>query len=212
MKLHNLSRRAVLRGTAAGLVAGALPRGPFAKDLTVGVVYVGPRDDFGWNQAHAVAAEALKKVPDVKVVEEENVPETIAVAKTMESMIELDGAGLIFATSFGYFNPFMLDMAKKYPDVQFRHAAGLWTDKNPKNAGSYYGYLDQGHYVDGVAAGLSTKSNKLGFVAAKPIGTVLLNINSFLLGARRPTRRRRCRSSSPATGRCPCARPRRPTR
>ena len=79
----------------------------------------------------------------------------------------------------------MLDMAKKYPDVQFRHAAGLWTDKNPKNAGSYFGYLNQAHYVDGVAAGLSTKSNKLGFVAAKPIGTVLLNINSFLLGARK---------------------------
>ena len=119
------------------------------------------------------------------MVEEENVPETDAVSKTMESMIQLDGAGLIFATSFGYFDPFMLDMAKKYPDVQFRHAAGLWTDKNPKNAGSYYGYLDQGHYIDGVAAGLSTKSNKLGFVAAKPIGTVLLNINSFLLGAKK---------------------------
>ena len=56
MKLHNLSRRAVLRGTAAGLVAGALPRGAFAKDVVVGLVYVGPRDDFGWNQAHAVAA------------------------------------------------------------------------------------------------------------------------------------------------------------
>ncbi len=89
------------------------------------------------------------------VVEEENVPETDAVSKSMESMIQLDGAGLIFATSFGYFDPFMLDMAKKYPDVQFRHAAGLWTDKNPTNAGSYYGYLDQGHYIDGVAAGLS---------------------------------------------------------
>ena len=63
-------------------------------------------------------------------------------------MIKLDGASLIFATSFGYFDPFMLDMAKKYPDVQFRHAAGLWTDKNPKNAGSYFGYLDQGHYVE----------------------------------------------------------------
>ena len=41
--------------------------------------------------------------------------------------------------------------------------------KHPKNLGSYFGYLNQAHYVDGVAAGLSTKSNKLGFVAAKPI-------------------------------------------
>ena len=171
---------------ALGLAAGLMPvRRALAAPLTVGIVYVGPHDDFGWNQAHAVAAAALKKVPDVTVVEEENVPETDAVSKTMESMIQLDGAGLIFATSFGYFDPFMLDMAKKYPAVQFRHAAGLWTEKNPKNAGSYFGYLNEGHYIDGVAAGLCTKSGKLGFVAAKPIGTVLSNINSFLLGARK---------------------------
>ncbi len=190
MSQFDLSRRKLLKGGAAlgaiGLASGVLPlRAARADGLTIGIVYVGSRDDFGWNQAHAVAAEALKAIPGVNVVEEENVPETDAVSKTMESMIQLDGAGLIFATSFGYFDPFMLDMAKKYPDVQFRHAAGLWTDKNPKNAGSYYGYLDQGHYIDGIAAGLSTKTNKLGFVAAKPIGTVLLNINSFLLGAKK---------------------------
>ena len=101
-------------------------------------------------------------------------------------MINLDGAGLILATSFGYYTPFVVDMAKKYPNVEFRHAAPLWDkDKDPKNAGSYFGYLNQAHYVDGVAAGLSTKSDKLGFVAAKPIATVLCNINSFLLGARK---------------------------
>ena len=78
----------------------------------IGSVYGGPRDDFGWNQAHAVAAKALKQVPGVKVVEEENVPETDACAKSMESMINLDAAELIFGTSFGYFDPFMIDLAK----------------------------------------------------------------------------------------------------
>jgi len=53
------------------------------------------------------------------------------------------------------------------------------------NAGSYFGYLNQAHYVDGVAAGLSTTSNKIGFVAAKPIPSVLSNVNSVLLGARK---------------------------
>ena len=94
-------------------------------------------------------------MPGVKVVEEENVPETDAVSKSMELMINLDGAGLILATSFGYYTPFVVDLAKKYPDVQFRHAAPLWNkDKDPKNAGSYFGYLNQAHYVNGVAAGL----------------------------------------------------------
>lgn len=182
---RNLLKSAALGAAGATLNLGALTRAFAAADLTVGVVYVGARDDFGWNQAHAVAIKSLKEVPGVKVVEEENVPETDAVSKSMESMINLDGAGLILATSFGYYKPFVLDLAKRYPDVQFRHAAPLWNkDTDPKNAGSYFGYLNQAHYVDGVAAGLCTKTNKLGFVAAKPIAIVLSNINSFLLGAR----------------------------
>jgi len=117
MRVSSLSRRALLQGAGASIAATALPlHRAFAKDVVVGLVYVGPRDDFGWNQAHAVAAKALKEVAGVKVVEEENVAETIAVSKSMESMINLDGANLIFATSFGYFDPFMLDMAKKYPE------------------------------------------------------------------------------------------------
>ena len=190
MSVTEFSRRGLLKTAALGVAGatlnlGAVKRSFAAADLTVGIVYVGARDDFGWNQAHAVAIKSLKEVPGVKVVEEENVPETDAVSKSMESMINLDGAGLILATSFGYYTPFVVDLAKKYPDVQFRHAAPLWNkDKDPKNAGSYFGYLNQAHYVDGVAAGLCTKTNKIGFVAAKPIASVLSNINSVLLGAR----------------------------
>jgi simple sugar transport system substrate-binding protein len=118
-------------------------------------------------------------------VEEENVPETVDVQKTMESMINLDGASVIFPTSFGYFDPHMLAVAAKYPDVQFRHCGGLWQEgKHPMNTGSYFGYIGQGQYLNGIAAGYATKSKKIGFVAAKPIPQVLQNINSFLLGAR----------------------------
>lgn len=100
-------------------------------------------------------------------------------------MINLDGASLIFPTSFGYFDPHMLAMCAKFPDVQFRHCGGMWNkDKHPMNAGSYFGYIGMGQYLNGVVAGHTSKSKKLGFVAAKPIPQVLLNINSFLLGAR----------------------------
>jgi basic membrane protein A len=187
MSFVNLSRRTLLKAGAATLAASALPFGVARAQTAVilGIVYVGPKDDFGWNQAHAVSVETLKALPGITVVEEENVPETDAVAKSMESMINLDGANLILATSFGYYNPFVVDMAKKYPDVTFRHAAPLWNkDADPPNAGSYFPYLNQAHYVDGVAAGLSSPTGKIGFVAAKPIPSVLSNINSVLLGAR----------------------------
>ena len=186
---QRLSRRTVVGGLglgAASLATGiGLPlRSAEAKTLTVGFIYVGAKDDYGYNQAHAEAAAMLKKTPGMKIVEEEKVPETDDVQKTMESMIELDGATLLFPTSFGYFDPYMLRMANRYPKIEFRHCGGLWTDKDPKNAGSYFGYIGMGQYLNGIAAGHTTKSKKLGFVAAKPIPQVLENINSFTLGAR----------------------------
>jgi simple sugar transport system substrate-binding protein len=166
---------------AAATPAAAKP----ADTLTVGFVYVGSRADYGYNQAHAEGAKAVAAMPGVKVREEENVPETVAVQKTMESMINLDGAKLIFPTSFGYFDPHIVTLAAKYPDVTFLHCGGLYTEgKHPKNVGSYFGYIDEAEYVAGTAAGLTTKSNKLGFIAAKPIPQVLRNINSYTLGAR----------------------------
>jgi len=185
MTLDTLTRRRVLEGTAAIALAGTLPaRLAHAATLTIGFIYVGSRDDYGYNQAHAQGAAAVRKMSGVKVTEEENVPETDAVEKTMESMINLDGASLLFPTSFGYFDPHILRLAPKYTDVRFEHCGGLWTEKNPKNIGSYFGYIDEAQHVSGIVAGHMTKTGKLGFVAAKPIPQVLRNINAFTLGAR----------------------------
>jgi simple sugar transport system substrate-binding protein len=104
MSSNNLSRRQFVGSAVAASMSGTWPALSRAQSgLTVGIIYSGARDDYGWNQSHAVAARALKAVPSIKVVEEERVPETVAVAKTMESMIQLDGARLLFGTSFGYF-------------------------------------------------------------------------------------------------------------
>ena len=188
MAFTRISRRHLLQGAAAigtaGAVAGLLPGRPaFAADTVIGFIYVGSRDDYGYNQAHAQGAAALKSVAGVKVVEEENVAETDAVEKTMESMINLDGGTLLFPTSYGYFNPHVLKTAAKYSQVRFEHCGGLWTEKDPKNAASYFGYIDEGQYVAGIVAGHMSKSGKLGFVAAKPIPQVLRNINAYTLGA-----------------------------
>ncbi len=170
---------------ALGCKSQAPAPAPGPSTLTVGFIYVGPKDDYGYNQAHAEGARELAKVPGVTVREEENVPETVAVQKTMESMISLDGAKVLFPTSFGYFDPHILLEANKFPDVTFLHCGGLYDEtKHPKNVGSYFGYIDEGEYVSGIVAGLTTKSNKLGFIAAKPIPQVLRNINAFTLGAR----------------------------
>jgi basic membrane protein A and related proteins len=180
----------------AGLASSIPPvRYARAADLKAGFVYIGPRLDWGWNQSHEVAAAALKGAPNVSVAQAgylpestdyasgKETPETRAYTKAMEDLIA-EGAGLIFSTSFDD-DSFLLAMAKKHPEVRFRQASLLGSGANPRNVGSQNGLINQGHYVNGVAAGLSTTTNKLGFVAGKPFGSVLLNVNSFLLGSRK---------------------------
>ena len=187
----NPKRRLVLQamaGAGLGAAFGGLGIGHVqaaGKKVTMGFLYVGPRDDYGYNQSHFEGKSALAKQSWIKAVDQENVPETIAVQKAMESMINLDGAQVVFPTSFGYFDPHILKIAPKYPDVMFLHCGGLYdASKHPKNVGSYFGYIDEAVYVSGIVAGHMSKTGKLGYIAAIPIPQVLRNINSFTMAAR----------------------------
>jgi simple sugar transport system substrate-binding protein len=156
-----------------------------ATDTTFGFIFVGPKDDFGYNQSHFQGEQVISKLSGIKTIDEANVPETATVQETMLSMINQNGAKILFPTSFGYFDPHILKVAKENPTVQFFHCGGLYQEgKTPKNIGSYYGYIDEAEYIAGIVAALTSKSGKLGFVAAKPIPQVLRNINSYTLGAR----------------------------
>ena len=158
---------------------------PTAALSTIGFIYVGPKDDFGYSQSHFEGETAIAKLPNVKTFSEASVAETATVQETMLSMINQNGVSVLFPTSFGYFDPHILKVAADNPKVQFFHCGGIYIEgKHPKNIGTYYGYIDEAQYVAGVVAGLTTKSGKLGFVAAKPIPQVIRNINSYTLGAR----------------------------
>src|SRR5438128_8617757 len=90
-----LDRRELLLGLAGAGALGALAaagRALGADKLVVGVIYVGPRDDYGYNQAQAQAAAALKKMPGISVGEQAKVPETTDVQNTMGWMVQQDGA------------------------------------------------------------------------------------------------------------------------
>jgi basic membrane protein A and related proteins len=152
--------------------------------LTVGFISIGPRDDHGYSQAHAEGAAAVKRIPGVTVLEEEQVPDTADVQKTMRSMIEDDGVRVLFATSFNDFDPHVLKLARAYPDVSFIHCGGPWSEALPRNVSTFFGYIDECQYLSGVVAGHATRTKKLGFVAGKPIPQVLRNVNAFTLGAR----------------------------
>ena len=64
--------------------------------------------------------------------------------------MSLDGAKLLFPTSFGYFDPHILKTAEKLKETPFLHCGGLYVEgKHPGNVGSYFGYIDEAQYVAG---------------------------------------------------------------
>jgi basic membrane protein A and related proteins len=165
---------------AVAVLAPASARAQDKPALIVGAIYVGSTNDFGYNRSMKDGLEAMKaNIPGLKLIEAENVPESAESERIMETMIQ-QGAKLIFATSFGH-QQFALNVAKRHADVFFYHAGG-WMQA--PNFGNFFAATQAAWYPMGVAAGLSTKSNNLGFVVGLPIGYALGNVNAFELGAR----------------------------
>lgn len=145
----------------------------------VGFLFVGPGDDFGYNQAAYIGSEAVEAAfPDYEILRAENVPENQEAERVMDTMIR-NGAKIIFPTSYGHLDP-ALAVAERHPDVVFLHQGGL---KTAPNLGTYFGTIWESVYLSGVAAGHMSETGKLGYIVAFPIPQVLLNINAFTLGA-----------------------------
>ncbi len=172
---------------AFGALCGAAPLAAAgtADPLSIGFVYNGPKNDLGYNQAHAEGKQSLKSLPWVRAFDEANVPETVAVEESMRNMVYQDHAKIVFATSYGFLDPFVLRVARECRNTQFFHCGGSYRDGgDPPNVGIYFGFIDEVEYLAGMTAGLMTRTGRMGFIAAKPIPQVLRNINSFMLGAR----------------------------
>ena len=154
---------------------------PADGDLTVGFIYVGPKDDFGYNQAAFEGSLAVDELDGVSVLQAENVPETAESEAVMEDMIE-QGATLIFATSYGHLE-FAQNVAERNPDVTIVHQGGLEGEPGQDNVGTYFGTVYEPVYTAGIAAGSVSETGVLGYVYAFPIPQTLANINAFALGA-----------------------------
>jgi basic membrane protein A and related proteins len=146
----------------------------------VGFIFLGSKDDWGYNQAayNGSLAVEQKFAGTLTVLRAENVAPEDA-ARVMEEMIG-DGARILFLTAYDYLDP-ALPVARRHPEVAFLHQGGA---SIASNLGSYSGNMWEAMYLSGIVAGKLTTNNRLGFVAAFPIPQVLLNINAFTLGAR----------------------------
>lgn len=169
------------KATEPGATAAtAAVSAPGARGTAIGFLFVGPKDDYGYNQAAYIGSEAVEKAmgDKFKVLRAENVPENEEAERVMENMIQ-QGAKIIFPTSYGHLDP-AINVGKRHPDVVFVHQGGA---KHTDNVGAYFGTIWQPVYLSGIAAGKMSKTGKLGYIVAFPIPQTLLNINAFALGA-----------------------------
>ena len=149
--------------------------------IKVGFIYVGPIGDHGWTYRHDIGRLDVEKHfgDKVETTYLENVKYGPDAERAIRSMAQ-EGMDIIFATSFGYMEP-MLKVAKDFPNVKFEHATGY---KRSDNMSTYGLRLYQARHVQGVIAGLMSKTNKICYVGAFPIPEVIREINTYYLGAK----------------------------
>jgi basic membrane protein A len=149
--------------------------------LKVGFVYIGPVGDYGWSHEHNRGRlDAQQYFGDkVKTTYVEQVPEGADAERVINQMAR-NGHDIIFTTSFGYMNP-TINVAKNFPKVIFEHATGY---KRSENVSTYVIRTYEGRYVSGIAAGLETNSNIIGYIASFPIPEVIRDINAVYMAAK----------------------------
>ena len=145
-------------------------------------IYFNVKNDGGWVQAHDEARIKMEKSLGMKIPYVEKIPEVASELKPAVDKFVKRGYNIIMASAFGYSDA-LKELAEKYPDVAFVNAAG--TTNNGKNLMSYYGRTYESQYLCGMVAGAMTKTGKIGFVAAVPIGLVNWTVNGYLMGARK---------------------------
>jgi len=123
-----------------------------------------------------------------------NIPESEACYDAAAELVD-EGCNIIFADSFGH-EPYMIQAAKEFPEVQFCHATG--TQAHSAGVANYhnaFANIYEGRFLGGVAAGMklnemieagefTAEEAKVGYIGAYPYAEVISGMTSFFLGVR----------------------------
>ena len=138
------------------------------EDIKVGVLYISdPAEGSGYSYTHDLGIQGMQENLGLssdqivrKIVDDSDAQATEA---SIRECID-EGCNVIFSTSWGYMET-TAAMAEEYPDIYFSHGTGY--KSNGKNFNNYFGRIYQARYLSGIVAGMNTKSNLIGYVAAQ---------------------------------------------
>lgn len=167
-----------------------------ASDLKVGFIFLHDENStYDLNFINA-ANEACKNLgfSESQFIFKTNIPEGQECYDAAADLVD-QGCTVIFADSFGH-EPYLIEAAKAYPNVQFCHATG--TRAHTEGLSNYhnaFASIYEGRYLAGVAAGMklnelikagkfTADEAKMGYVGAYTYAEVVSGYTSFYLGAR----------------------------
>lgn len=155
------------------------------ENIKVGFIHISDPSDMGYTYNHDLGTKKMQKnlgLSDDQVISKYNISEDASCDTALRELVDA-GCSIIFATSFG-FEDYVLAVAAEYPEIQFCHATGYQAaGSGLANAHNYFGLIYQARYLSGIAAGLKTETNKLGYVSAMPFAECISGYNAFYLGA-----------------------------
>lgn len=174
---------------AARPPGSAAPGEPYV----VGMVFVGPVNDKGWNEAHMDGIRAaLARIPGGKLeyVDKVNPSDRPNVKGTqVADDLIARGARVVIFNSDDYKDD-ALESARKHRDVVFIHISGdyAWKEgksyKGQENLGNLMGRIEQGKMIAGCAAALGTEAGKIGYLGPLINDETRRLVSSAYLGAR----------------------------
>lgn len=156
------------------------------ENIKIGFVHISDPSDMGYTYNHDIGTQAMMAelgISEDQIVNKFNVAETTACETAINELIEA-GCNMIFLTSFG-FGEYAMAAAQAHPEIEFMHATGfLASGAGLPNFHNYFASIYEARYLSGIAAGLKTEANKLGYVAAHPFPEVISGYTAFYLGAK----------------------------
>ena len=147
----------------------------------VGFIITGDINEKGWNESHYRGIKQACDDLGFQLLCRYNVPENSGKCPEEAENLISEGASIIFLLSFNYPKE-VLPLMEKYPGVTFVSTSSL---EQAKNLTSCFARMYEGRYMSGALAGMRTKTNSIGYVAAMPNSQVNRGINAFTLGVRR---------------------------
>ncbi|MGN1394220.1 MAG: BMP family ABC transporter substrate-binding protein [Succinivibrionaceae bacterium] len=147
----------------------------------VGIILSGSITDGGWNKAHYIGIKKACETLGLEFEFFENIDkDKKKLNEAIKTLIKND-VKIIFLSSFSHTND-ALNTIRQHPDVYFvSNDASI----SEKNITSYFVRMYQPRYLAGIIAGLTTKTNEIGYIAGYNIPEVNRGISAFTIGAKK---------------------------